>query len=84
VRVAAGSVRDALLIEGGVSMPHKVVTGSDLETIASGMAGVKWKRVGEGWTAALNKLERDEGWRVVTSTQGALTKEPIIILFKEV
>ena len=63
-------------------MPHKVVTGGDLETIAAGIPGVKWKKISEGWTAALNKLE-GEGWRVVTSTQSALTKEPIVILYKE-
>lgn len=66
-------------------MPHKVLTKGDLEMVAAkNIVGVNLRKVSECWTAALNYLEETEGWRVVGATEGALTKEPIIFLYKEV
>lgn len=64
-------------------MPHKVLTAGDLGMIAATIPKVRLNKVADTWTAALNHLETTEGWRVVSITQGAMTKEPIIVMYKD-
>ncbi|MEO9323913.1 hypothetical protein ABFT23_10505 [Nocardioides sp. C4-1] len=60
-------------------MPYRVLTGGDLQ-IAGARLGVpgKWK---EHTEAAMNNLEK-QGFILVTTTQGGVTKEPIYLFHK--